>query len=68
MSTFLRCAKILELSFTFRMLHFKSLCNWSVKSFDMMIELLKDVFPNALFLSSYHAQGDSNAVLGFVTP
>ncbi|XP_071930153.1 uncharacterized protein [Coffea arabica] len=48
------CKNFTLLSFVIKLLHVKSLCRWSNNSMTILLELLKEVFPeNELFPSSY---------------
>ena len=40
------CKKFSKLSFCMKLLHIKTLCNWSDKSFDLMIDLIMQALPN----------------------
>ena len=40
-----RCKKFTKLSFIIRLFHMKCLNGWSNKSFTMLLELLKEAFP-----------------------
>ncbi|KAF5450521.1 hypothetical protein F2P56_030861 [Juglans regia] len=59
------CAKFSKLSFIVKLLHIKSIGGWTVKSFDMVIKLLHDAFPDALFPNSYHDARRLERGLGF---
>ncbi|XP_040994596.1 uncharacterized protein LOC121241037 [Juglans microcarpa x Juglans regia] len=59
------CAKFSKLSFIIKLLHIKSIGGWIVKSFDMIIKLLQDAFPDALFLDSYNDTRRIERGLGF---
>nr|XP_027071665.1 uncharacterized protein LOC113696453 [Coffea arabica] len=51
---YLGCKNFTLLSFVIKLLHVKSLCRWSNNSMTILLELLKEVFPeNELFPSSY---------------
>ncbi|ESR64861.1 hypothetical protein CICLE_v10010473mg, partial [Citrus x clementina] len=39
------CEKYSNLSFVVKLMHIKCINGWSNKSFNMLLELLKDVFP-----------------------
>jgi hypothetical protein len=45
------CKKFSKFSFIMKLLRIKTICNWSDKSFDMMIDLIKKVLPNRESLS-----------------
>ncbi|XP_042979974.1 uncharacterized protein LOC122310161 [Carya illinoinensis] len=47
------CAQFSQLSFIVKLLHIKTIGGWSIKSFDMLLELLRFAFPNALLPRSY---------------
>ncbi|XP_042976258.1 uncharacterized protein LOC122304968 [Carya illinoinensis] len=47
------CKQFSKLSFIVKLLHIKSIGSWTVKSFDMVIKLLQEAFPEALFPDSY---------------
>ncbi|KAF5441885.1 hypothetical protein F2P56_037164 [Juglans regia] len=47
------CTKFSKLSFDVRLLHIKTVGGWSIKSFDMLISLLRSAFPDAKLPSSY---------------
>ncbi|KAF5459614.1 hypothetical protein F2P56_019550 [Juglans regia] len=47
------CTKFSKLSFVVKLLHIKTLGGWSIKSFDMLISLLRSAFPDAKLPSSY---------------
>ncbi|XP_041009491.1 uncharacterized protein LOC121253553 [Juglans microcarpa x Juglans regia] len=59
------CAKFSKLSFIVKLLHIKSIGGWTVKSFDMVIKLLHDAFPDALFPDSYNDACRLEHGLGF---
>ncbi|XP_041004046.1 uncharacterized protein LOC121249404 [Juglans microcarpa x Juglans regia] len=59
------CTKFSKLSFIVKLLHIKCVGGWTVKSFDMVIKLLKAAFPDALFLDSYHEACRLERGLGF---
>ncbi|XP_042954724.1 uncharacterized protein LOC122291124 [Carya illinoinensis] len=59
------CTKYSKLSFTVKLLHIKTLGGWSVKSFDMLLHLLKSAFPNALLPNSYQESRNLEKGLGF---
>ena len=52
------CKKFSKLSFCMKLLHIKTLCNWSDKSFDLVINLIKQALLNGESLpkSSYEAK------------
>ena len=49
-----RCKKISTLTFLVKLIHIKVLNRWKNKSFDMLLELLKDAFPNDTKIPSSH--------------
>ncbi|KAF5446854.1 hypothetical protein F2P56_032452 [Juglans regia] len=59
------CLKFSKLSFIVKLLHIKTVGGWSVKSFNMVIKLLKDAFPNALLPDSYNEACRLERGLGF---
>ncbi|XP_042946082.1 uncharacterized protein LOC122279468 [Carya illinoinensis] len=59
------CTKYSKLSFLVKLLHIKTLGGWSVKSFDMLLQLLKSAFPNALLPNSYQESRSLLRGLGF---
>ncbi|KAG8384356.1 hypothetical protein BUALT_Bualt04G0109600 [Buddleja alternifolia] len=60
------CAKQTKLSFVVRLLQLKALCGWTNKSIDLLLELLKDSFPDGVNIPAnyYEAQKITND-LGF---
>ena len=52
------CTKFSSLNFLVKLMHIKVLNNWSNKSFDMLLELLKDAFPVGTYIpkSFYEAK------------
>lgn len=48
-----RCATFSKLSFIVKLFHIKTVDSWNVKSFDMLIKLLKIVFPKTLLPNSF---------------
>ena len=48
------CTKFLKLSFIVRLFHIKCLNGWSNKSFDMLLELLKEALPVDEILPKNH--------------
>ncbi|XP_042961531.1 uncharacterized protein LOC122296147 [Carya illinoinensis] len=59
------CAKFSKLSFIVKLLHIKSIGGWTVKSFDMVLNLLHAAFPDALFPDSYNDARRLERGLGF---
>lgn len=57
--------KYSKLSFTVKLLHIKTLGGWSVKSFDMLLHLLKSAFLNALLPNSYQESRNLEKGLSF---
>ncbi|KAM3344672.1 hypothetical protein P3S68_024381 [Capsicum galapagoense] len=52
---YLGCKKFLNLSFLVKLLHLKVYNQWSYKSFDMLLELLKEALPtNETLPKSYY--------------
>ncbi|XP_042962433.1 uncharacterized protein LOC122296696 [Carya illinoinensis] len=50
------CTKFSKLSFVVKLLHIKTLGGWSIKSFDMLLSLLRSAFPNAELPQSYEEE------------
>ncbi|XP_042962594.1 uncharacterized protein LOC122296863 [Carya illinoinensis] len=50
------CTKFSKLSFVVKLLHIKILGGWSIKSFDMLLSLLRSAFPNAELPQSYEEE------------
>ncbi|XP_042979992.1 uncharacterized protein LOC122310182 [Carya illinoinensis] len=59
------CSTFSKLSFIVKLLHIKTVGGWSVKSFNMVIKLLKSAFPNALLPDSYNDACRLERGLGF---
>ncbi|XP_035551056.1 uncharacterized protein LOC118349653 [Juglans regia] len=59
------CKEFLKLSFVVKLLHIKSIGGWSIKSFDMLLDLLRSAFPNALLPQSYEESRSLERGLGF---
>ncbi|XP_042988691.1 uncharacterized protein LOC122316221 [Carya illinoinensis] len=59
------CKQFSKLSFIVKLLHIKSIGSWTVKSFDMVIKLLQEAFPEALFPDSYADARRLERGLGF---
>ncbi|XP_042944188.1 uncharacterized protein LOC122278155 [Carya illinoinensis] len=59
------CTKFTKLSFIVKLLHLKSIGGWSIKSFDMLLDLLRSSFPDALLPQSYEELRSLKRGLGF---
>ncbi|XP_042940699.1 uncharacterized protein LOC122275604 [Carya illinoinensis] len=59
------CAKFSKLSFIVKLLHIRTIGGWSVKSFDMLLKLLKVSFPDALLPDSYRESRQMERALSF---
>ncbi|XP_042980250.1 uncharacterized protein LOC122310441 [Carya illinoinensis] len=59
------CSKYSKLSFSVKLLHIKTLGGWSVKSFDMLLQVLQSTFSNALLPKSYQEARNLKRGLGF---
>lgn len=59
------CTKFSKLSFIVKLLHIKSIGGWSIKSFDMLLNLLRSAFPDALLPQSYGESRSLERDLGF---
>ncbi|XP_042948658.1 uncharacterized protein LOC122281329 [Carya illinoinensis] len=59
------CSKYSKLSFSVKLLHIKTLGGWSIKSFDMLLQILQSAFPNALLPKSYQEARNLERGLGF---
>ncbi|XP_035541671.1 uncharacterized protein LOC118344673 [Juglans regia] len=59
------CTEFSKLSFVVKLLHIKSIGGWSIKSFDMLLDLLRSAFPNALLPQSYEESRSLERGLGF---
>ncbi|XP_050278308.1 uncharacterized protein LOC126719839 [Quercus robur] len=60
------CKKFSKLSFCMKLLHIKTLCNWSDKSFDLMIDLIKQALPDGESLPKlYYEAKQFRRDLGF---
>ncbi|KAF5458750.1 hypothetical protein F2P56_022757 [Juglans regia] len=59
------CLTFSKLSFIVNLLHIKTIGGWSVKSFNMVIKLLKSAFPYALLPDSYNDACRLERGLGF---
>ena len=59
------CKKYFNLSFLIKLLHLKVISGWSNKSFNMLLQLLKDALPNGKTLPKPHYEvREGNARLG----
>ncbi|XP_041025345.1 uncharacterized protein LOC121265733 [Juglans microcarpa x Juglans regia] len=59
------CTEFSKLSFIVKLLQIKSIGGWSIKSFDMLLDLLRSAFPNALLPQSYEESRSLEHGLGF---
>uniref|UniRef100_A0A2N9GAQ5 Transposase-associated domain-containing protein n=1 Tax=Fagus sylvatica TaxID=28930 RepID=A0A2N9GAQ5_FAGSY len=60
------CKKFSKLAFIVKLLHIKTICNWSDKSFDMVIDLIKKALPDGESLPrSYYEAKRFRKDLGF---
>ncbi|XP_040994376.1 uncharacterized protein LOC121240926 [Juglans microcarpa x Juglans regia] len=59
------CTEFSELSFVVKLLHIKSIGGWSIKSFDMLLDLLRSAFLNALLPQSNEKSRSLERGLGF---
>ncbi|XP_042958210.1 uncharacterized protein LOC122293820 [Carya illinoinensis] len=59
------CTKFTKLSFIVKLLHIKSIGGWSIKSFNMLLDLLRFAFPDALLPQSYEESKSLERGLGF---
>ncbi|XP_042988830.1 uncharacterized protein LOC122316370 [Carya illinoinensis] len=59
------CTNFSKLSFVVKLLHIKTLGGWSIKSFDMLLSLLRSAFPNAELPQSYEEARTLERGLGF---
>ncbi|KAL0385056.1 UNVERIFIED_CONTAM: hypothetical protein Sradi_2899900 [Sesamum radiatum] len=60
------CKKQTKLSFLARLLHLKVLCRWSNHSFNLLLELLRDTFPDNVDLpANYYEANKITTELGF---
>ncbi|XP_042974597.1 uncharacterized protein LOC122306228 [Carya illinoinensis] len=62
---FTGCTKFSKLSFVVKLLHIKTLGGWSIKSFDMLLKLLRAAFPDVAWPSSYEEARSLERGLGF---
>ncbi|KAF5457849.1 hypothetical protein F2P56_021926 [Juglans regia] len=59
------CAKFSKLSFIVKLLHIKTIGGWTIKSFNMVLDLLKAAFPDIQLPNSYHEARRLEHGLGF---
>ncbi|KAF5459572.1 hypothetical protein F2P56_019511 [Juglans regia] len=59
------CTQFSQLSFIVKLLHIKTIGGWSIRSFDMLLELLRSAFPDALLPQSYEESRSLQRGLGF---
>ncbi|XP_042939624.1 uncharacterized protein LOC122274674 [Carya illinoinensis] len=59
------CAKFSKLSFIVKLLHIKTIGGWTIKSFNMVLQLLKAAFPDIQLPNSYHEARHLERGLGF---
>ncbi|KAF5467964.1 hypothetical protein F2P56_012164 [Juglans regia] len=59
------CTTFSKLSFIVKLLHIKSIGGWSIKSFNMLLKLLKTAFPKVLLPDSFHDARSLERGLGF---
>ncbi|XP_041003134.1 uncharacterized protein LOC121248662 isoform X1 [Juglans microcarpa x Juglans regia] len=59
------CAKFSKLSFINKLLHIKTIGRWTIKSFNMVLDLLKAAFPDIQLPNSYHEAQRLEHGLGF---
>ncbi|XP_042962362.1 uncharacterized protein LOC122296625 [Carya illinoinensis] len=59
------CTNYSKLSFMVKLLHIKSIGGWNVKSFNMVLKLLKFAFPTALLPEDYNEARQLERGLGF---
>ncbi|XP_042960740.1 uncharacterized protein LOC122295688 [Carya illinoinensis] len=59
------CTEFTKLSFIVKLLHIKSIGGWSIKSFDMLLDLLRSSFPDVLLPQSYEESKSLERGLGF---
>ncbi|XP_042967343.1 uncharacterized protein LOC122300620 [Carya illinoinensis] len=59
------CTKFSKLSFVVKLLHIKTIGHWSIKSFNMLLDLLKSAFPDADLPQSYEESRSLERGLGF---
>ncbi|XP_042939338.1 uncharacterized protein LOC122274358 [Carya illinoinensis] len=59
------CKKFSKLSFIVKLLHIKTVGGWTIKSFNMVLQLLKAAFPDIHIPNSYHEARHLERGLGF---
>ncbi|KAF5442108.1 hypothetical protein F2P56_036942 [Juglans regia] len=59
------CTKFSKLSFIVKLLHIKTLGGWSIKSFEMLLNLLRAAFPDVELPQSYEESRSMERSLGF---
>ncbi|XP_042988732.1 uncharacterized protein LOC122316266 [Carya illinoinensis] len=59
------CEKFSKLSFIVKLLHIKTIGGWTIKSFNMVLQLLKSAFPDIQLPNSYHEAQCLEHGLGF---
>ncbi|XP_042959909.1 uncharacterized protein LOC122294953 [Carya illinoinensis] len=59
------CEKFSKLSFIVKLLHIKTIGGWTIKSFNMVLQLLKSAFPDIQLPNSYHEARRLEHGLGF---
>ncbi|XP_042958038.1 uncharacterized protein LOC122293546 [Carya illinoinensis] len=59
------CTTFTKLSFIVKLLHIKSIGGWSIRSFDMLLDLLRSSLPDALLPQSYEESKSLERGLGF---
>ncbi|XP_042975467.1 uncharacterized protein LOC122306950 [Carya illinoinensis] len=59
------CTTFTKFSFIVKLLHIKSIGGWSIRSFDMLLDLLRSSFPDALLPQSYEESKSLERRLGF---
>ncbi|XP_042944749.1 uncharacterized protein LOC122278634 [Carya illinoinensis] len=59
------CRKFSKLSFIVKLLHIKTIGGWTIKSFNMVLQLLKSAFPEIEIPNSYHEAQRLERGLGF---
>ncbi|XP_042941123.1 uncharacterized protein LOC122275881 [Carya illinoinensis] len=59
------CTTYSKLSFIVKLLHIKTIGGWNVKSFNMVLKLLKSAFPTALLPEDYNDARQLECGLGF---
>ncbi|KAF5468687.1 hypothetical protein F2P56_012824 [Juglans regia] len=59
------CEKFSKLSFIVKLLHIKTIGGWTIKSFNMVLQLLKSAFPDIQLPNTYHEARRLEHGLGF---